>query len=96
MEDWPSYMYHGIDAQLYPLPPVRDAYPANALFFVGFIISGAMFTLNLVVSAIVNHYLAFKEECEGRGLTLSEDQYRWVQVRHLNPTRPSLNLTLTL
>lgn len=54
-----------------------------ALFFVGFIIAGAMFTLNLVVSAIVNHYLAFKEECEGRGLTLSEDQYRWVQSTRL-------------
>jgi voltage-dependent calcium channel L type alpha-1D len=83
LEDWPSYMYHGIDAQPYPKPPVRDAYPANALFFVGFVICGAMFTLNLVVSAIVNHYLAFKEECEGRGLTLSEDQYRWVQSTRL-------------
>ena len=29
LEDWPAYMYHGIDAQPYPLPPVRDAYPVN-------------------------------------------------------------------
>ena len=51
----------GVDARGVGICPRRNSSPANALYFLAFILFGALFMSNLVVSAVINKYIRSKD-----------------------------------
>ncbi|KAJ9445646.1 hypothetical protein DIPPA_53542, partial [Diplonema papillatum] len=79
-EGWVDIMYLGMDSVSPEIAPQKDSRPYLAIYFVGFVLLGAYFVVNLFVSALVD---AFQEQrLQEKGSTLlSEEQQQWVAVQ---------------
>uniref|UniRef100_H2YKP1 Sodium channel protein n=1 Tax=Ciona savignyi TaxID=51511 RepID=H2YKP1_CIOSA len=68
---WMPIMYAAVDAPMkIGEQPTRDANIVNYFFFVGFIIFGAFFTLNLFISVVIDNFNQQKKKFEFAGTEL--------------------------
>jgi hypothetical protein len=82
-EMWPDYMYNAVDATFPGQQPVYRSRPANALYFVIFIIVGSFFVLNLFVGVAIDKFNEMQAEYLGQNFTLTPAQEQWVTVQRL-------------
>eukprot|EP00762_Andalucia_godoyi_P008681 ANDGO_00428.mRNA.1 Muscle calcium channel subunit alpha-1 len=93
-EGWTDVMYDGIDATDYDRQPRRNNNPANALFFVSWIVVITFFMVNLFVGVLIDKYFTLKEEAGANGsLLLTDVQKKWIELhRSLWRSKPSRKL----
>lgn len=82
LENWPDIMCLGVDAVSDTHVPVRDNNQWAALFFIGFIIVGAFFAVNLFVGVVIDHFSAMKDRHTGSAL-LTRAQRDWVDLQKM-------------
>ena len=82
-EMWPDYMYKAVDATFPGQQPIYHSRPANALYFVIFIIVGSFFVLNLFVGVAIDKFNEMQAEHLGQNFTLTPAQEQWVTVQRM-------------
>ena len=95
LEGWLDVLWSGIDATSIGHAPVQDTNRAQALFFVLWVMIGAVFLLNLFVGVLVSTFADIKKEEEFGGdiasIGVSEHQKEWlelmVQLLSIRPKR---------
>ena len=55
-EGWLDVMWNAVDAKEVDFEPVFENRPSSMLYFVAFIIVGALFILNMFVGVVVNTF----------------------------------------
>ena len=55
-EGWVGIMWQGVDATFLHHMPIRNNFPPACLFFVMFMIAGAVFLINLFVGVVLANY----------------------------------------
>lgn len=78
-------MYQAVDSTDHELAPDRDANPWAAYYFVGFIIIGAFFFLNLFIAVIFANFVKSKKSESQNTMYLRPDQIRWIEIMKLVP-----------
>jgi len=82
MSGWNDIMYNGIDTNgLFNLPQ-ENKKPQVALYFVICIVICAFFSLNLIISVVVDNFQRIKNEQDGSAL-MTEDQRKLVHTTRL-------------
>jgi len=82
MSGWNDVMYRAIDTNgLYKLPKTDNRVHAS-VYFVAVILVCAFFSLNLIISVVVDNFQRIKSEKDGSAL-MTEDQWKWVQTRRV-------------
>ncbi len=95
LEGWPDIMDRAMDSDIpenvrqasiliYNLSqgPSQNNSSNISYYFVGFIIVGSFFFLNLFVGVIFYHFnKAQTEESEGSNMFLTDEQRRWIQLQ---------------
>merc|ERR1719419_1151875 len=91
-------MYRGVDVTGMNILPNENKKPWVAMFFVICIVVCAFFSLNLIISVVVDNFQRIKNEQDGSAL-MTEDQRKLVHTRRLvsrlglkEPIRYPLNL----
>ena len=56
LENWPNIMYYAIDANEKEEGPKKEGNIYIALYFIGFILVGSFFLINLFVGVIFYHF----------------------------------------
>lgn len=74
--------FHGIDATELEQQPVYNNNPAVVVYFVGVVIAGAYFVLNMLVGVLIDTYMQ-KREAYGRSILMTPQQDLWVEVQKL-------------
>jgi Ion transport protein len=82
-EMWPDYMYMAVDATYPGQQPIYRSRPANALYFILFIIVGSFFVLKLFVGVAIDKFNQMQAEHLGQNLTLTPAQEQWVTVQRM-------------
>lgn len=77
-EGWVDSMYAGVDGTGPMMQPVRDNVELMAWFFVGFILIGSFFVLNLCVGVIIDNFNKMKEDGQASGILVTDTQQSWV------------------
>ena len=62
LEGWPEIMYSAIDGTSADNAPIKDYNPMVAYYFVGFILIGSFFFLNLFIAVIFKNFNESKEK----------------------------------
>ncbi|XRB04885.1 voltage-dependent calcium channel L type [Pycnococcus provasolii] len=83
-EGWTAVMYDGVDAVDVGKAPRRNYNEAMALFFLGFMIIGSFFIINLFIGIILDNFSALSREQnesgESGGIFLTKEQKVWVSA----------------
>jgi len=82
MSGWNDIMYRGVDVVGIDMIPSRDQNPHAAIYFVVIILVCAFFSLNLIISVVVDNFQRIKDEQDGSAL-MTADQLKWVMTRRL-------------
>mmetsp|Transcript_7040 Transcript_7040/g.10352 ORF Transcript_7040/g.10352 Transcript_7040/m.10352 type:complete len:1813 (+) Transcript_7040:1-5439(+) len=82
LEGWPNLLNRAIDIVGVDMQPKFHANLLNAAFFIGFIVIGSMFVLNLFVGVVIYNFNRIKEEEDG-SLDLTSAQKDWVSTQLL-------------
>ena len=81
-EGWTAVMYDGVDAVDVGKAPKRDHNELMTLFFVGFMIVGSFFIINLFIGIILDNFSALSREQTASGvggsIFLTKEQQTWV------------------
>ena len=78
-EGWISVMWNAVDATEIHSVPLRDAHPEYIVFFVGFLIFGSLFILNLFVGVVLNTFNTEKDKLSNNNI-LTKLQTEYVEV----------------
>merc|ERR1719320_1277263 len=82
MSGWNDVMYRAIDTNgLGTLPSTGNRVYAS-LYFVAVILVCAFFSLNLIISVVVDNFQRIKAEKDGSAL-MTSDQWKWIQTRRV-------------
>ena len=73
-------MYSGIDSTGIGNQPRQDNRPFWSFYFIGFIIVGNMFILNLFVGVVIENFNRMKDKLCGF-ILMTEDQQGWVEMQ---------------
>ena len=83
-EGWPDVMWSGVDSTNVGQQPVMKS-PGNSLgstlFFVGFLVVGNFFVLNLFVGAVIDNYLDLEEAAKKDMELMTPEQKEWVETQ---------------
>ncbi len=79
---WAALMYRGIAAAGIDLEPIPHRNMPVSLFFIGFIIVGSFFMLNLFVGVVISTYNREKEKL-GKDFLLTTEQKKWLETKLL-------------
>jgi len=82
MSGWNDIMYRGVDVVGVDMMPSVDHNPHAAMYFVVIILVCAFFSLNLIISVVVDNFQRIKDEQDGSAL-MTADQLKWVMTRRL-------------
>lgn len=79
-EGWTDVMWAGVDTNGIDFQPIPNNKPFWVLFFILFLLFGALFIMNLFVGVVIN---TFNEEREklGKNHLLTSLQREWVMIR---------------
>ncbi len=90
MTGWQDAMYDTTAIQGPDLGPLRNVAPANAIYFVVFIIAGTWFTRSLFIGAVLETFLTLQRKARHAGLLLTEEQQQRVYMqRYLIKAKPT-------
>ena len=64
------------------MQPIRDAQVGWTIYWMGFMVVGHMFTLNLFIGVIIDQFQKTKDRLGGRGL-ITEEQEAWIKIKAL-------------
>ncbi|GMH33671.1 hypothetical protein BSKO_01505 [Bryopsis sp. KO-2023] len=78
-EGWVDVMIKGIDAEGVDRQPRKNAHPEKALFFVVYMIIGAMFLINLFVGLMMDNFATMRDR-EGGNLFTTQEQKQWFSL----------------
>jgi hypothetical protein len=79
---WAEICYKGMASRGIDLNPQRMYNPYLCLFFISFIIFGALFILNLFVGGVISTYNRQKDQLGGNYL-LTENEKKWLETKYL-------------
>merc|ERR1740130_1350268 len=79
-EGWPTVMWSGVDAVGVGQQPVLNNSLVNVSFFIGFMIVGKFFVLNMFTGAIISKFLFMQKSQLGLA-TLTDSQREWVKTQ---------------
>jgi len=79
LEDWDAIMYKGMAAREVGQSMKAQAHPEYCLYFLFYIIVGALFVMNIMISAVVNHFLRMKDT--GASGFLTKGQTDWLDAQ---------------
>jgi len=82
MSGWNDIMYRGVDVVGVDKMPSENQNPVAAMYFVVIILVCAFFSLNLIISVVVDNFQRIKDEQDGSAL-MTADQLKWVMTRRL-------------
>jgi len=82
MSGWNDIMYRGVDVTGMNLLPNENEHPIAAIYFVVIILVCAFFSLNLIISVVVDNFQRIKNEQDGSAL-MTEEQRKWVMTSRL-------------
>jgi len=82
MSGWNDIMYRGVDVVGVDMMPSMNQNPHAAMYFVVIILVCAFFSLNLIISVVVDNFQRIKDEQDGSAL-MTSDQLKWVMTRRL-------------
>ena len=71
-EGWVDVMYNGIDSRGIDLQPEKDANLSTIIFFLGFMIVGSQFIINLFVGVVIDNFNLIKEQEELGNMFVTE------------------------
>ena len=75
-EGWNGIMWAGVDATEIHQAPRLNMSPAISLFFIGFLIIGSLFILNLFVAVVIETFYSEKEKLSKTNeLTMLQQEY---------------------
>ena len=85
-EGWPAVMWSGVDAnnvgqQPYQSTAWTGGTISSMLYFVGFLVVGNFFVLNLFVGAVIDNYLDLEEDAKKDMEVMTADQKEWVETQ---------------
>jgi hypothetical protein len=83
LEMWPDLMYAGVDAVNPGLQPLTNHNPKACVYFVGFVIVGSFFVLNLFVGVAIDKFNHMQAEHLGQNVFLTPEQEQWVVIQRL-------------
>ena len=82
LELWTKIMYQSIDAVSVDEAPQRDHNMFVGLFFVGFVVIGSFFILNLFVGFVIFNFAKVKAEEDGTGaFGVTAEQKLWLETQ---------------
>ena len=88
LEGWADAMYSGVDSTEINQQPIRDNHPYLALYFVAFVLVGAILMVNLFVGVVIDSFNLQKMQLDGSAF-LTASQKEWVdaqrQLIHMQP-----------
>ncbi|KAJ1639567.1 Ion transport protein-domain-containing protein, partial [Pavlovales sp. CCMP2436] len=79
LEGWPDVMFMGIDAVGVGVAPVRGHNTVAAIYFMGWVVVGAFFVLNLFIGVIVDTFNEIKKH-DGDTLFMTPEQQAWTRA----------------
>ena len=79
-ETWADILWLGVDARATDISVTfrKNSSPANALFFITFMVIGNFFALNLFIGLLIDRFTTLRKELEGSAL-LTQAQQEWVR-----------------
>ena len=77
---WVNVMYQGLAVTEINYLPVEKSNPYMAIFFIGFIIVGSFFILNLFVGIVISTFNREKEKL-GNNFLLTDKQKKWLDLK---------------
>ena len=81
-------MYNAIDTTQIDRLPKRDENPANAAFFIIFILVGSIFAVSLFVGVVFDNFIRLRDDILGIS-QLTTKQKRWIKLKKtIMETRP--------
>ena len=94
VENWAPIMWRGIDGNPYGTGPVVNAHPVRALFFIGFVVVGNFFCINLFVGTLINRFNSDMETLLTRSQAKDAAYYRLLSLYRMDyiPVRPKNRL----
>jgi len=78
-EGWMTVMYSGVDSRGYHLQPKQNHNQWWVFYFIGFIIVGHMFILNLFVGVVIENFNRMKDTLCGY-VMMTDEQRNWVEM----------------
>lgn len=78
-EGWLTVMWGGVDAKGIDKQPVKNNHTYATIFFVGYMIIGSQFILNLFVGIVIDNFNKIKEKELGN-VFLTEAQKEWMEL----------------
>jgi len=82
MSGWNEIMYNAVDAKGIDHLPKKDQTPYAALYFVVIILVCAFFSLNLIITVVVDNFQRIKATQDGSAL-MTEDQRKWIMTKRV-------------
>jgi len=79
-EGWLGVMYSGVDARGINKQPKENAQEFWVFYFLGFMIIGSQFILNLFVGVVIDNFNKIKEKEELGNIFVTESQRSWIEV----------------
>eukprot|EP00941_MAST-03F_sp_MAST-3F-sp1_P005593 g5593.t1 len=93
-EGWVDIMWAACDSTGIEMQPKRDYQVGWVWFFIGFIVVGSFFVVNLFVGVVCDTFNEMREEL-GASFMLTETQKEWVSMRKkINKLGPAIKNTL--
>ena len=84
LELWTHIMYKAIDGVSFDKAPRRDYNAAVGLFFIGFVVVGSFFIMNLFVGFVIFNFARVKSEEDGTGsLGITPEQKLWIETQRM-------------
>jgi len=79
MDNWMALAYNGMDATDVDQQPRTNKDPMQFFFFMGFVVLGSFFWVNLLVGVIIDHYSRIQAE-SGDMIFSTESQKQWSEA----------------
>ena len=73
-------MYNGVDAVGEDIGPVKNYRVAWVFYFLGFMIIGSQFILNLFVGVVIDNFNKIKEKEEFGNIFVTDSQRSWIEI----------------
>ena len=85
LDNWPNFMYAGIEGSEGILP-ILDAHPAAAIYFIIYVLVATFFLLNLFIGLLIDKFQeAKRQEGTWTGIFLTPKQLKWVKLQEMIP-----------
>lgn len=82
-EGWVEVMFNGIDIRGIDLQPKTNENIGLILFFIGFMIIGSQFIINLFVGVVIDNFNTIKEKEELGNMFVTEQQKSWIEIQKM-------------